>query len=253
LASYNFNGLYISSYVEIYSLLKDEAVNRRLVKNIFSDRSSLVLRALLREPERKWTLSDLVKEGSSLGLASDVLRKAEARGYVERVSKGPESYSRLIRKGDLLKDWLNAYSFEQNDHVFYLNTGKDFLKRCAQFLRLRKTVFTLTLYSASRLISPYVQDDRHFIYLDLEKNEFSDFLKQAESQLNLYKLVQGGNVCFMMPFYRSSVFRGLRKINGYSTVSNLQLYLDLMTFPPAGPEEAQHLMAYFKKKGFPFV
>ena len=58
--------------------------------------------------------------GASMGLASDVLSKAEARGYVERVIKGPESYSRLIRKEDMFKDWLNAYSFEQNDHAYYI-------------------------------------------------------------------------------------------------------------------------------------
>ena len=113
-------------------------VKRRLIRNIFSDRSSLVLRALLREPEKEWTLPDLVKEGVSLGLASDVLSKAETRGYVERVAKGPESYSRLIRKEALLKDWVNAYSFEQNDHAYYLSTGKDFLKLCRPYLKKRK-------------------------------------------------------------------------------------------------------------------
>src|SRR3989338_3810620 len=148
---------------------------RRLVKNIFSDRSSLVLRALLREPERKWTLPNLAKEGVSLGLASDVLSKAEIQGYVERVAKGPESYTRLIRKDDLLKDWLKAYSFERNDQVYFLSTDKDFLKNCTQYLNQKKKTFTLTLYSASRLISTYVKDDRHFIYLDLNREEFPIF------------------------------------------------------------------------------
>ncbi len=222
---------------------------RRLLKNIFSDRSSLVLRALLREPDKKWTLLNLVKEGVSLGLASDVLSKAEAQGYVERVAKGPESYSRLIRKDDLLKDWLNAYSFERNDQAYYLSTDKNFLKNCAHYLSQKKKAFALTLYSASRLISPYVKDDRHFIYLDLDWGEFPAFLKQIETQLNLYKLVQGGNVCFVLPFYRGSAFKESKKIKGYPIVSHLQLYLDLMTFPPTGSEEAQHLISNFKKKG----
>lgn len=228
-------------------------VKRRLVKNIFSDRSSLALRALLREPEKKWTLPALAKEGVSLGLASDVLSKAEAQGYVERVSKGPESYSHLIRKEDLLKDWLNVYSFEQNDHAYYLSTDKEFLKSCARYLSEKQITFALTLYSASRLISPYVKDDRHFVYLDLNREEFPGFLKQIETGLNLYKLVQGGNVCFVLPLYRSSVFKELRKIRRYPVVSNLQLYLDLMKFPPTGSEEAEHLISYFKKKGLSLV
>lgn len=232
---------------------KISVTKRRLVKNIFSDRSSLVLRALLREPEKKWTLPDLEKEGVSLGLASDVLSKAETQGYVERVLRGPESYTRLIRKEALLKDWISAYSFEQNDHEFYLSTDKNFLKTCKEYLRQKKKTFALTLYSASRLISPYVKDDRQFIYIDIERNEFSSFLKEAETQLNLYKLVHGGNVCFTIPFYRSSIFRDSQAVKNFPVVSNLQLYLDLMTFPPTGTEEASHLISRFKKKGQSFV
>ncbi len=233
--------------------LKEKQTRRRLVKNIFSDRSSLVLRALLREPDKKWTLPDLEKEGVSISLASDVLSKAEAQGYVERVLKGPESYTRLIRKDALLKDWVNAYSFERNDHEYFLSTDKNFLKICEEYLKRKKKAFALTLYSASRLISPYVKDDRHFIYVDAEREEFSAFLKEAETQLNLYKLVHGGNICFMVPFYRGSVFKDSRMVKGYPVVSNLQLYLDLMTFPPTGLEEAEHLISDFKKKGKAFV
>lgn len=228
-------------------------MKRRQVKNIFSDRSSMALRAFLREPETKWTLPALAKEGVSLGLASDVLSKAEVQGYVERVAKGPGSYSRLIRKEDLIRDWLSAYSFGQNDNAYYLSTDKDFLRNCVRYLHERKMAFALTLYTASRLISPYVKDDRYFIYLDLSRKEFPGFLKQVETGLHLYKLVQGGNVCFVLPFYRSAVFKDLRKIKGYPVVSNLQLYLDLMTFPPSGPEEAQHLLSHFKKKGMALV
>jgi len=232
---------------------KEILTRRRLVKNIFSDRSSLALRALLREPDQKWTLPDLEKEGVSLGLASDVLSKAEAQGYVERVIRGPESYTRLIRKDALLKDWVDAYAFEQSDHEYYLSTDKNFLKTCAEFLQKKKKAFALTLYSASRLISPYVKDDRHFIYVDIERDEFPVFLKEIEAQLSLYKLVRGGNVCFVVPFYRSSVCRDSITVKGLPIVSHLQLYLDLMTFPPTGPEEARHLISHFKKKGQNFV
>ena len=103
------------------------------------------------------------------------------------------------------------------------------------------------------MISPYVKDDRHFFYLDIERDKFPLFLKDMETQLNLYKLVQGGNVCFIVPFYRSSVFRDARMIKNCPVVSDLQLYLDLMTFPPTGTEEAEHLVSYFKKKGQSFV
>ncbi len=219
------------------------------VQNIFSDRSSLVLRKILEEPEKKWTTLDFVPLGVSTGLASEVLARAEALGYVERIRRGPESYSRLIRKDKLLKDWMNAYSFEKNLQSDYYYPKADFLKVCTRYLKEKKVSYALTLFSASRLIEIYVKDDRHFLYLDLERDRFLPFLKEMQLQTGLMKLVQGGNVCFAMPFYRSSVFRHSNKLKGYRVASDLQLYLDLMGFPPSGPEEADHLVPYFKKKG----
>ena len=113
--------------------------------------------------------------------------------------------------------------------------------------------YALTLFSVSRLIGPYVKEDRQFLYLDLARDQFFPFLKEMELQTGLLKLVHGGNVCFAMPFYRSSVFRDSKKIKGYHVVSDLQLYLDLMGFPPVGPEEAEHLISRFKRKSRPFI
>ena len=221
------------------------------VQNIFSDRSSLVSRKILEEPETKWTTLDFVPLGVSKGLVSIVLARAEALGYVERISKGPESYSRLIRKEQLLKDWLSAYSFEKNLQTYYHYPKADFLKVCTRYLESKKVSYALTLFSASRLIEIYVKEDRHFVYLDLERDQFFRFLKEMEIQTGLLKLVHGGNICFAVPFYRSSVFKDSKKLKGYRVVSDLQLYLDLMGFPPSGPEEADHLIPYFKKKGVP--
>lgn len=225
----------------------------QIVQNIFSDRSSLILRGMLGEPDRKWTTLDFAALGVSKGLASEVLARAESLGYVERFRKGPQSYSRLIRKEKLLKDWTNQYVFGKNSPTFFFYPRPDFLKVCIRYLEDKKISFALTLFSASRLIETYVKDDRHFLYLDLDRDHFLPFLKEMELQTGLLKLVQGGNVCFAMPFYRSSVFRDSKKIKGYRRVSDLQLYLDLMGFPPAGPEEADHLISSFKRKGETFV
>jgi hypothetical protein len=226
---------------------------RQIVQNIFSDRSSLILRAMLEEPNRKWTTVDFSKRGVSKGLASEVLARAESLGYVERIRKGPESYTRLIRKEKLLKDWTNQYGFEKNPQTFYFFPKPDFLKSCIRYLENKKISYALTLFSASRLMETYVKDERHFLYLDLERDHFFQFLKEMELHTGLLKLVRGGNICFAIPFYRSSVFRDSKKIKGYCAVSDLQLYLDLMGFPPVGPEEADHLISSFKKEGEAFV
>src|SRR3989338_10044481 len=122
------------------------------VQDIFSNRSSLVFRRILEKPERKWTTLDFVPLGVSKGLASEVLARAEAWGYVERVRKGPESYTRLIRKEKLLKDWAANYSFEKNLQAYYYYPKSNFLKVVARYLEGKKVRYALTLFSASRLI-----------------------------------------------------------------------------------------------------
>lgn len=223
------------------------------LKNLFGDKSSLVWRIMLEEPDREWTTLDFVEKGASLGLVSEVLNRGEAFGYVERIRRGRESYTKLLRKDKLLKDWQMNYAFERNLHTYYFYPTRDFLKVLAGYLQNKSVRYTLTLYSASRLIASYVKEDRHFVYLDLDREKFMPFLKEMEIQIRLLKLVQGGNVCFAIPFYHSSVFEHSQRMKGYPVVSNLQLYLDLVGFPPTGWEEAEHLVSYFKKKGKSFV
>ena len=228
-------------------------VKTRAIQNIFSDRASLVLRAFLRQPQKKWVIPELCREGFSGGLASGVLNRAEARGYIYRERRGRQSYSQIARKELVLKDWCLAYRFDRNTNATYFYPGEDFLKVLVRRFAQDRVAYALTLFSASRLISPYVKDDRHFIYLDRAGEAFWKYLDQLEREQIIYKLARGGNVCFAAPFYRSSIFRDSRLMKGYRAVSNLQLYLDLMTFPPSGPEEAKHLESFFKKRGETFV
>ena len=224
-------------------------LKRRLLQNIFSDRSSLVLRALLRELGREWKVSDLANEGVSFGLVSIVLNRAESLGYVERVRIGPGSYTKLINSAQLLNDWSNHYSFDRNLHTYYHCSDKNFLKACKDYCKANKIEYALTLFSGSRLIAPYVKDNRHFIYFKVNATKSERLFRDIKSALGLLKLARGGNVCFAIPFYQSSVFRDSRIVKGYSVVSNLQLYLDLMGFPPSGQEEAHYLKAQLTKKG----
>lgn len=222
---------------------------RRQLQNIFSDCSSLVLRALFREPLRHWRIPDLAQLGVSFGLASIVLNRAESLGYVERVRTGPGSYTRMADQEHLLHDWAKQYSFERNWHTYYYYPHKDFQTKLKKYLQNKNIPYALTLFSASRLISPYVKDSRHFVYLDISHQHAKTLFQDMEAELGLMQLVRGGNVCLAIPFYHHSVFKTLRHIKGYPVVSNLQLYLDLMGFQPIGPEEAKHLLDYWKKAG----
>src|SRR5258706_11557885 len=120
--------------------------------NVFSDSASLIFRALLNNPSKKWTVPSFTKQGVSLGLASMVINKAESLGYIEHVRRvAGESYCRLLRKDLLLKDWTNFYSFGWNLTTTYFYHRPDFLKVLDEFLNKKNRKYALTLYSASRL------------------------------------------------------------------------------------------------------
>jgi hypothetical protein len=223
------------------------------LQNLFSDRSSLVLRALLREPQRKWTIPELAQEGVSFGQVSASLDKAEALGYIQHIRAGRESYSQLIQGEELLKDWAHFYSFFRNAHAFYFYAGAHFLEACHFYLEKHGVPYALTLFSASRLLDPYVKEEGDFLYLGLEPGQTEAFLRDMELEFNFKELKQGGNVCLALPYYKSSVFRDTRKVDGFPVVSDLQLYLDLMGWEPGGPEQAEHFLMELRKKTLPFT
>ena len=225
---------------------------RRTLKNIFGDRASLVFRAMLRSPEKEWTVRDFIQEGVSFTLANVVLNKAEEQGFVVRTKKGRKSSSVLVRKDLLLRRWTEGYSFSDNIQKIYQFSEKDFQDRCGRYLKERGICYAWTLFSGSRLISPYVMDNGHYLYVDVGTGEYEKLITSMRNHLGLMELRHGGNVCIALPYYRSSVFRDAREVKKFPVVSDLQLYLNIVNFP-SGKEEADHLMKYWKKKEVSFV
>lgn len=74
-----------------------------------------------------------------------------------------------------------------------------------------------------------------------------DLVKFRES-FNLLEIKGSGNVHFVIPYYKSSVFKYLQYIKKTAIVSFLQLYLDLHTFSPRGQEQAEYLLSFTKRK-----
>ena len=223
--------------------------------NLFSDKASLLLRALLTAPEGKRTVPSFVREGLSLGMASMAANQAEAAGYIEHVRRvSGESYCRLLRPELLLKDWTSVYSFQNNRRVTYVAREPKILKTLGEFLGKKGVRHALTLFSASRLISPYVKDGRDFAYVNVHPQRAASLLREMEGSLGLVRAKHGWNLCLASPLYKSSVFRDARLVRGRPVVSNLQLYLDLMGFPPLGRQELEeNLLPLWREKGVPFV
>jgi len=219
------------------------------MKSIFSDKATVIIRAMLADPERKWTVRDLEKEYNvGRSRAAEVLAELRKKGYVGGIASGRQAYSQLLDKEGLVKEWLRVYSFELNEsHLYY--SGKDISKNLKAFLQNKKweDKYALTLHTGANLTSNYVNTPVTYCYLDSDR--FKEMSLEIRQALDLKELKNGGDVCFIKPYYKNSVFLHKQLIKGLSVVSNLQLYLDLYHFPQRGREHAEYLLKILKEKG----
>lgn len=208
------------------------------MKNIFADKASLVLRKMLKDPEKRWVVRDFTGPGGiSLGMSQEVLETMDKKGYVERIKKGRDSYTILTDKDQLISDWLKEYHFNLNTIDTYYSSDKNILKKFKRILK--EAQYALTLHAGANLITSFVKTEDIFIYIN-SKDWKKDVL-DIRQKLDLKELVRGGNIHLIHPFYKNSVFFNKQKMKGYTVVSNLQLYLDLYNFQPRGREQAEYL------------
>lgn len=215
------------------------------MKNIFADKASLILRKMLLDPDKKWVVRNFIgPDGVSIGMAQEVLDAMKKRGYVERIKKGPDSYTILTNQDMLIKDWVKEYHFGLNEVDTYYTPDKEILKKIKDYFKEDK--YALTLHSGANLITSYVKTDQIYLYIDAEKWD-KDIL-DIRQKLELKELTTGGNIHIIQPYYKKSVFFNCQKIKGYRVVSYLQLYLDLCNYQPRGREHAEYLKKVLKEK-----
>lgn len=216
------------------------------MKNIFADKATFILRRMLFNPGKKWVTRDFTGEnGVSLGMAQGVLEAMAKKGYIERVKRGPDSYTILTNIQEMVDDWVAAYRFELNDTHTYYSPDKNILLRVKNYLKDKQ--YALTLHSGANLITSFVVTDQIYLYFT-PKNWKKDIL-DLRQQLDLKELVRGGNIHIIRSYYKKSVFYNAQQVKGYKVVSNLQLYLDLYNFKPRGKEHAEYLNQSLKEKG----
>ena len=219
------------------------------MKSIFSDKATVIIRALLSQPARRWTVRDFETEFNvGRSRAAQVLSELREKGFVGGVASGRLAYSQLTDREGLIKEWGKAYRFELNEsHLYY--SEENILKKMNTFLQNKKwdNKHALTLHTGANLISNYVNTPVIYCYLDSER--FDEMSLEIRQGLHLKELKTGGNVCLIRPYYKTSVFFHKQDIKGLFVVSNLQLYLDLYHFPQRGREHADYLLKVLKEKG----
>ncbi len=140
----------------------------------------------------------------------------------------------------LVEAWTREYSWRSNVHVSFqapVGSPSRFLPRLPRLLSELR--WALTLQAGASLLAPHATWERIHLYANLES-------PRAALDLGVelgWKPEESGPLVLMVARHRSSVWFGLRRLEGLPVVSDLQLILDLWHYPLRGREQAEHLLA----------
>ena len=98
--------------------------------------------------------------------------------------------------------------------------------------------WALTLQAGASLLAPHAAWDRIHVYLDVsEAQDLAEVARRAS-----WRPALDGTLVLLQPYYRTTVWDGVRVVHGLPVVSTVQLLLDLWQYPVRGREQADHLL-----------
>jgi len=229
---FNFDNVYLS--VEGRS---NPYPTTRPLKSIFYPKSSRVLRVLLCNPKKEWFVKDLAREAeTSLGQTSLIKNKLLEYEYVGVSSEKKRAKFWLKKPEELLSKWATNYTYKKNKmkNYYSLEDVETIEKKIVDYFNLKNTTYAFTLNTGTSMVAPFLRYKRVFLYV------FNNIDKIA-SEMNFKEVSSGSNVILMEP-YDEGVFYGLQMIKGVRVVSDIQLYLDLISYKERGEEAAKFLL-----------
>lgn len=204
----------------------------------FSDKASLILRELMKDPKRQWGIRELAEKiGLDPGYVSRMAKSLSSSGYASRAG----GKLKIRSPKEILDDWVRAYDLKKNElHRYFVLAPdvKSILQRLRKIDIPRKIEYALSVQAGAGLVAPHAIYKEVHMYVG--NGEGIEFFKK---ELDLKDADQGANLVLMKPYYKHSVFYDSREIEGLWVVSGIQLYLDLYGYPVRGREQAEHLYA----------
>lgn len=206
----------------------------RPLKSLFAPRATRVVRALLVDAQHTWRLGELAKASEvSLGHAHNVVKRLEELAWLER---GEQQRLRLVKSGELLDAWSEAYTYRQNGVAPYFSPERITRKLMADVAAWAQSEgrrYAFTLHAGASLVAPNIRFPIIHCYLEGE----ADSLGRA---LGLRLGEREGNVHILIPYDQGVFYAPLVK-GGLSVVSLPQLYVDLYGYERRGREQAEYL------------
>lgn len=215
--------------------------NSPMVKTIFAQKSSRIVRAILSKPSNTWTTRELASAAKvSLGLVSEVTNRLIDMGYLVR---DRSMRLRLRKEEELLKRWASFYDLSQWQHKTYYRAGSlyEIATELATVSKRNDLKYAFTGPFAADLLTRYIRPAEIHIYVTDQ-----DAVTQIVNAMNLEIAEIGGNVIFLIAD-DDSVFYVAREIADNRVgkamiVSDVQLILDLYNYTDRAREAAERLL-----------
>lgn len=206
---------------------------RRPLRSLYAPKAGRLLRALLEEPKRAWTLKALAETAQvSLGLAFKVKQRLLD---FEFIAEGNEGLA-LEKPEDLLRQWGANYSYARNAAFECYSQGDpaQLEAALAGYCRKAGAMYAFTMFSGAARVAPYARYLKGSAYVTGDPSEIA-------KKLEWKQVSSGANFTLLRP-YDDGVFYEAREIGGDSVVSDVQLYLDLVGSKARGEEAATFLL-----------
>ncbi|EQD61753.1 hypothetical protein B1B_07538 [mine drainage metagenome] len=232
-----------NAFLQFGSVLVDRTgadsrpMEKRGLRTLFAPKATRVVRALLQAPEGTTTITKLAQACSmspaGVYLVVDLLDK---KGFVER----GENRNITLREPDrLLREWAKNWTWEKSQVSYYFSfdkTAEQIMEKVNTAARKLGLRYAYTGMAGASYVAPFVRYAQVAFYLEKGQEELV-------KELDLRPAPTGANVLILSPYDRG-VFDGIREIRGANVVSDVQLFVDLFTFPARGEEQAE---AVFEK------
>ena len=208
--------------------------------NVFSPKSSRIIRAMLSDPSRRWQVSELAEHPNvdvSMGLASKVKHALLYQSYAREENQ----LLTLKNPRELLHAWAKNYRGIEETAKFFVRGDVEAIENeIASWCLSNKHQYALARMSAAWRQAPEVRYNVANIYV--RPSATTDrALKSLKEECGARPVDTGHNLVFLSP-YDSSVFAD--QIGEPHQTSPLQTWLDLKQMSGRGEEAAE---AVFEK------
>lgn len=217
------------------------------VLNVFSPKSSRVVRAMLQEPTRGWQLNELAGHPDvrvSPGLMSRIKRSLVEGGYALML----DGQLRLKRPDDLLEDWVEHYrTHKPKEWGFYMRGEPEQVEQqVAKWCSETGSEHALSRFSAAWRLAPEVRYNV-VSFLVTTRATLAEPMIKLFNQYGARKVESGANLILQITDDES--YLSNRVGDTLNATSALQTYLDLMAMDGRGEEAAMAIYEkYFKLK-----